>query len=73
MGEKTIYLAGAEQIHMASRAMTAAADRMARAAAMIDNSNQQFLIKYEELVTRMEQATDKNTRSLFEQVFGKRF
>ena len=70
-----INLLGAEEVQRAGNTIRAAADRMAQAAASIDESNRQFLMRYEELVNRMEQAAkkvhEKDKRSIFEQVFGK--
>jgi len=70
-----ITLLGAEDVQRAGNTIRAAAESMAQAAATIDESNRQFLIKYEYLVLRMEHAVEKihkkDKRSIFEQVFGK--
>ncbi len=70
-----INLLGAEEVQRAGNTIRAAADRMAQAAATIDESLRLFLNRYEELVTRMEAAGEKvhekDKRSIFEQVFGK--
>ncbi len=71
-----ITLLGAEDVQRAGNTIRAAAETMAQAAASIDHSNEMFLRRYEELVSRMEQAAEKihekDKRSVFEQVFGKR-
>ena len=80
---ESISLMGSEEVARAGYRMKEAAELMARSAATIENSNQQLLggidaalIRYEELVTRMESLAhypgwDKDKRSLFEMVFGK--
>jgi len=71
-----IELIGVEQVQKAANTMSAAAERMAQAAATVESSNHRFLLRYEELVGRMEKAATKvhetDKRSMFEQVFGKR-
>ncbi len=70
-----ITLLGAEDVQRAGNRIMAAADTMAQAASSISESNHLFLIRYEELVDRMERAAEKvhekDKRSIFEQVFGK--
>lgn len=67
--------AAADRMQIAANIMTDAAVRIAQAAETIDGSNHQFLVRYEDLVYRMEQAAEniheKDKRSIFEMVFGR--
>lgn len=78
----SINLIGAEEVSRASSRMVSAADTMSQAASSIDHSNEMFLRRFEELVTRQELAAEKmanaadkiastNQKSIFERVFGK--
>lgn len=70
-----ITLLGAEDVTRAGNTIKAAAESMTQAAASIEESNRVFLMRYGELVERMEIAAAKvheqDKRSMFEQVFGK--
>jgi hypothetical protein len=52
-----ITLLGAEDVSRAGRQMASAADDMLRAASIISESNDLFIRRFDELVTRMEQTT----------------
>lgn len=49
-----IHLVGAEDVRKAGSQMRSAADDMLRAANIISESNDQFIRRFEDLVTRME-------------------
>lgn len=55
-----IHLVGAEEVSRAGNNMRAAADTMSQAASSISESNDQFLRRFEDLVTRMEHALRKS-------------
>lgn len=52
-----IHLVGAEDVRKAGSQMASAAEDILRAANIISESNDRFLQRFDELVTRMEQAT----------------
>lgn len=62
-----IHLVGAEDVARAGRNMQSAAETMSRAASQIEESNRVFLMRFEELISRMEADTSKreevNSRS----------
>ena len=51
-----ITLLGTEEVSRAASTMRCAADTMSQAASSIDNSNEMFLRRFEDLVIRMEHA-----------------
>ncbi len=51
-----IHLVGAEDVRKAGSQMASAADDMLRAANIINESHDQFIRRFDELVTRMEMA-----------------
>lgn len=56
-----ITLLGAEDVARAGHNMKAAAETMSRAASQIEESNRVFLMRFEELINRLEQANlEKN-------------
>ena len=54
--DRYVELIGAERVQNAATSMTASAARMSQAAGHIDESLRWFLQRFDELVTRMEQA-----------------
>ena len=64
--------AAANSMSTATSTMSESASRMEQAAATIDNSNHQFLARYEDLLYRMERAAEKmhDRRSIFAKIFG---
>jgi len=73
--KESIELIGVEQVQKAANTMSAAAERMAQAAAIVEDSNHRFICRFEELIARMEVAAatmgEQDKRSMFEMVFGK--
>lgn len=69
-----ITLMGAEEVSRAASRMQSAAETMSQAASSIDHSNEMFLRRFDEIVSRLEEAVvmKEDERSIFEQVFGKR-
>lgn len=54
-----ITLLGAEDVAKAGRNMQSAAETMSRAASQIEESNRVFLMRFEELIFRLEQANQE--------------
>lgn len=58
-----IHLVGAEDVRKAGSQMASAADDILRAANIISESNDQFIRRLDELVTRMEAMTTEPIKS----------
>jgi len=56
-----ITLLGAEDVSRAGRQMAGAADQMQSAASQIEESSRVFLMRFEALVNRLEQANREKT------------
>lgn len=70
-----ITLLGAEDVQRAANRMRSSAEDMLRAANIISESQDRFILRFEELVVRQEVAAammaKHDNRSIFEIVFGK--